>query len=171
MRYNKIRKMDISNGPGIRVSLFTQGCNFHCKDCFNSITWDLNGGQEFTDTEIELLINLCNYSNIEGLSILGGEPLLKENYAMLLKLVCQFKMKYNNKTIWLWTGNIMEQLLTSDDLVLKEIFKYIDVIVDGPFINVKKDITLKYRGSSNQRIIDMKETLKHNKVVLYKGVK
>lgn len=152
MRYNKIRKMDISNGPGVRVSLFVQGCTFNCKGCFNQETHDFNGGKEFTDEVIEHIIDLCRNDNIEGLSILGGEPLHPKNIEGVTKLAKIFKEKIPNKTLWIWTGYLFDK-----DLQGKEILNYADVIVDGQFVEDLKDPTLEWRGSSNQRVIDVKK--------------
>ena len=162
MRYNTIRKMDISNGPGVRVSVFFQGCTFHCKNCFNPDTWDFNGGKEFTDEIIDHILELCSPSHITGLSILGGEPLHPKNVHGTIQLAKSFKERYPKKTIWCWTGFKFE------DIKNKEIFDYVDILVDGQFMQDKYDSTLKYRGSSNQRVIDIKKTLKNNKIALYK---
>ena len=162
MRYNKIRKMDISNGEGVRVSIFFQGCSFHCKNCFNQETWDFNGGLEFTDEVIDEIINLCREDYISGLSILGGEAMHPKNIDGTLKLCKRFKEVYPNKTIWAWTGYLFNEYLMD-----KEVSKYIDVLIDGQFIEEKKDPRLKWRGSSNQRVIDVQKSLKNKKVVLY----
>ncbi len=162
MRYNKIRKMDISNGPGVRVSIFFQGCAFHCPGCFNSETWDFNGGKEFTDETIERVLTLCASDVISGLSILGGEPMHPNNLEGTLSLCKAFKKKYPNKTIWAWSGYLFDEYLKD-----KEIVNYLDVLVDGQF---KKDLSsplLKYKGSSNQRVIDVKKSLESKKIVLY----
>lgn len=148
MRYNLIRKMDISNGEGVRVSIFVQGCHFHCKGCFNSVTWDFNGGKEFTQKTIDTILDLCKEDYIDGLSVLGGEPLTDENLDGVIELCRQFKAKFPTKTIWLWTGYIMEELTDAQ----KEVFKFIDVLIDGRFILEQKDPTLQWRGSRNQRI-------------------
>jgi anaerobic ribonucleoside-triphosphate reductase activating protein len=161
MRYNKIRKMDISNGPGIRVSIFMQGCTFHCKNCFNKETWDFKSGKEFTDDTINRIIELCNNKNIQGLSILGGEPLHPWNIKGTTKLAKTFKEKYPDKNLWIWSGFLFEQLKD------KDIFKYVDVLVDGQYKDELHNPTLKYCGSSNQRVIDIKETLKNKEITLY----
>ena len=109
MRYNKIRKMDISNGPGIRVSIFMQGCAFHCKNCFNSETWPFDGGEEFTEEVINKVLELCNSSHIAGLSILGGEPMHPKNIEGTTKLAKAFKEKYPDKTLWIWSGFLFEK--------------------------------------------------------------
>ena len=162
MHYNKIRKMDISNGPGVRVSIFFQGCQFHCKGCFNEETWDFNGGKEFNLDVINHVIELCNNDYIEGLSILGGEPLNPVNIEGTTLLAKTFKEKYPNKTIWLWSGYIFEDYIKD-----KEIVNYLDVIVDGQFKIDLSSPLLKYKGSSNQRVIDVKKSVKNNKIILY----
>jgi anaerobic ribonucleoside-triphosphate reductase activating protein len=159
MQYNKIRKMDISNGPGVRVSIFMQGCVFNCKNCFNPETHDFNGGKEFTSETIDRVLELCNKEYIEGLSILGGEAMHPKNIEGTMKLAQAFKKKYPSKTIWAWTGYLFE------DLKDKEVLKYIDVLVDGRFIEEEKNPMLHFRGSKNQRIIDVKKSLKTNKIV------
>ena len=162
MRYNVIRKMDISNGPGVRVSVFMQGCAFHCKNCFNPETWDFEGGQEFTDETIKEVLDLCNQSHIKGLSILGGEPMHPKNIEATTKLAKTFKQKYPEKTIWVWSGFLFDK-----DLKDKEVLKYIDVLVDGQYMDDLHDFTLKWRGSSNQRVIDVQKSLAQNEVVLF----
>lgn len=162
MKYAQIRRMDISNGEGIRVSLFVQGCNFHCKGCFNPETWDWNGGKEFTQKEFDLLMNLCNKPYIQGLSLLGGECLDPKNIDVVTQIAKRFKELYSQKDLWLWTGYTFEDYVKD-----KEITKYVDVIVDGRFIDKLKDFNLKFKGSANQRIINVQESLKQNKVVLW----
>ncbi len=161
MRYNKIRKMDISNGPGVRVSIFMQGCTFKCKGCFNPETHDFMGGHEFTDETIKRVLDLCENSYIKGLSILGGEPLHPKNIEGTTKLACEFKKRYPDKTLWIWTGFLMDR-----DLMDKEILKYIDVLVDGQYMCDLYSPILKFRGSSNQRIIDVNKSLKKKEIVL-----
>lgn len=162
MRYNKIRKMDISNGPGIRVSIFMQGCAFHCKNCFNSETWPFDGGQEFNNDVINKVLDLCNSLHIVGLSILGGEPMHPKNIEGTTRLAKAFKEKYPDKTLWVWSGFLFDK-----DLKDKEVLKYIDVLVDGQYKDELHDFRLKWRGSSNQRVIDVKKSLKKDEVVLY----
>ena len=162
MRYNKIRKMDIANGPGIRVSVFFQGCAFHCKNCFNPETWDFDAGLEFGDEQIEEIINLAKEDHIAGLSILGGEPMHPKNIEATTKLAKRFKEVYPNKTIWSWSGFLFDEYIKKHEVV-----NYIDVIVDGQFVDELRNPNLKWRGSSNQRVIDVKKSLKQNKVVLY----
>ena len=166
MRYNKIRKMDISNGEGVRVSLFVQGCAFHCKGCFNPEAWSFEAGKEFTSQTLKTLLDLCLKDTVKGLSILGGEPLNEENFIGVLEIVKEFrnKEKLKNKDIWLWTGYEIEDILSSEKK--KEILKYLDYVVCGQFIEEEKNLKLKWAGSNNQRWIDVKSTLKENKVIL-----
>ena len=161
MKYNKIRKMDIANGPGVRVSVFLQGCSFHCKNCFNPETWDFDEGLEFTDEVIEEIIELCGKKHIQGLSILGGEPMHPKNIKGTIKLAKRFKEVYPDKNIWSWSGFLFDQIKD------KEIFDYLDVLVDGQYIDELHDPTLKWRGSSNQRVIDVQKTIKKGDIVLY----
>lgn len=158
MNYNRIRKMDISDGPGIRVSIFMQGCEFHCKNCFNPETWDFKKGKKFTNETIEKILELASKDYIQGLSILGGEPMHPQNEENTLKLAKAFKEKYPNKDIWMWSGFLYE------DIKDKEVFKYIDVLIDGQYKDELHDFRLKYRGSSNQRVIDIKKSRKHSKI-------
>ena len=162
MRYNKIRKMDISNGPGIRVSIFMQGCAFHCKNCFNSETWPFDGGEEFNDDVINKVLDLCNSPHIVGLSVLGGEPMHPKNIEGTTKLAKAFKSKYPDKTLWIWSGFLFDK-----DLKDKEVLNYVDVLVDGQYKDELHDFRLKWRGSSNQRVIDVQKSLKKNEIVLH----
>lgn len=160
MRYNKIRKMDISNGPGVRVSIFMQGCSFHCKGCFNPETWDFNSGKEFTDETIDRVLELAGKDYIVGLSILGGEALHPNNIEGTTKLAKMFKEKYPEKNLWVWTGFLFEGLRD------KEIMKYVDILIDGQFKMDLFDPRLKWKGSSNQRVIDVQKSLDSDKIVL-----
>lgn len=161
MNYNKIRKMDISNGEGVRIALFVQGCSFHCKNCFNQETWDFAGGKPYTEDTTKRILELCSLEYIAGLSILGGEPLHPTNIETVTKLAFEFKKTFPNKTLWVWTG------FNYDSIKGKEIFNYIDVLVDGQYVDELHNYALKWRGSANQRVIDMKKTLASNEVVLY----
>ena len=163
MKYNLIRKMDISNGEGVRVSVFFQGCSFHCKNCFNPETWDFESGKEFNDDVINHILDLCSEEYIVGLSILGGEAMHPFNIKGSTKLAKEFKKKYSDKNIWLWSGFLFENLKD------KEIMNYIDVLVDGQYVDELNDPTLKWCGSSNQRVIDVKKSLKNNKIEIYKS--
>ena len=154
--------MDISNGPGVRISIFMQGCSFHCENCFNPETHDFKGGKPFTKETIDEVLTLCEPSYIKGLSILGGEPLHPQNIEGTTDLAKQFKAKYPHKSLWIWTGFLYDR-----DLKDKEILQYIDVLVDGQFVFAKKNPNLKWKGSENQRVIDIQKSLKKKKIVLY----
>lgn len=161
MRYNKIRKMDIADGPGVRVSIFMQGCAFNCKNCFNPETHDFTGGKEFTQNTIDTVLKLCNNDNIEGLSILGGEPMHPKNIDGTKELAKAFKEKYPEKNVWVWSGYTFDK-----DLKDKEVLKYVDVLVDGQYVEELHNPMLKWKGSSNQRVIDVQKSLKENKIIL-----
>ena len=162
MRYNKIRKMDISNGPGVRISIFMQGCTFNCKECFNPETHSFEGGKEFTDETIDRVIELCQNENINGLSILGGEPLHPKNIEGTTKLVKTFKEKIPNKDVWIWSGFSYD-----GELKDKEVLKYTDVLVDGRYVDELRNPTLKWRGSENQRVIDVQKSLNNSEIIYY----
>lgn len=161
MRYNLIRKMDIADGPGVRVSIFMQGCQFHCKNCFNPETWDFNGGKEFNDEVIEKVLQLCKKDHIKGLSILGGEPMNPVNREGTTRLAKKFKENFPDKNLWMWTG------FKYEDLKDEEVFKYVDVLVDGQYKDELHDPTLKWKGSANQRVIDIKKSRENNEIVIF----
>ena len=162
MRYNIIRKMDIANGPGVRVSIFMQGCEFKCKNCFNPETHDFDDGKEFTDETIDKVLNAAEEDYIVGLSILGGEPMHPKNIEGTEKLAKAFKEKYPEKNIWVWSGFTYENYLSK-----QKALEYIDVIVDGQFKDELHSPILNWRGSTNQRVIDVKKSKKQNEIVLY----
>lgn len=161
MRFAQIRKEDISNGPGIRVSLFVQGCNRHCDGCFNPETWDYDKGQIFNRRIQELFLDLGKEKKITGFSLLGGEPLDQDE--RMLELIKKIKERYPDKTIWMWTGHTYEDLTDKQ----MEIVKLIDVLVDGPFIISQKCPGKRFRGSMNQRIIDIKKTLESGTITIH----
>lgn len=163
MRYNKIRKMDISNGPGVRVSIFMQGCAFNCKNCFNPETHDFRGGKEFNGDTINHILDLCSNENVEGLSILGGEPMHPNNIEGTTKLVKAFKEKYPNKNVWAWSGYKFDT-----DLKDKEVMNYVDVLVDGQYVDEQHNPGLDWKGSENQRVIDVQKSLKNHDVEIFK---
>lgn len=179
MKYASIRELDISNGEGIGISLFVQGCSFHCKGCFNQDTWDFNGGNEWTKEVENKFLDLASRPYIKRISILGGEPLDNKNVEDLCSLINKIKFIFPDKAIWLFTGFKWNQILypiVTDDFNLergkiincrRQIAETCDVVVDGQFEEDKRDLTLKFRGSTNQRVIDVQESLKQNKVVLY----
>ena len=146
---------------GVHFIVRTVLITFHCKNCFNKETWDFNGGEEFTDEVIEKILELCGKNHITGLSILGGEPMHPKNIKGTIKLAKAFKEKYPDKNIWSWTGFLYENICD------KEIFEYLDVLVDGQFDEELRDPRLKWRGSSNQRVIDIKKSQKKGEVVLF----
>ena len=167
MKYAKIKKHDVANGPGIRVSIFVSGCNHHCKGCFNEEAWDFNYGNNFTEDTINEIIESLKPDYISGLSLLGGEPFEYVNQQGLLPLLKKVKEIYPNKTIWAYSGFTYDELLKMKYEETKEILNIIDVLVDGKFVDDFKDPMLYFRGSSNQRVIDMNETRKNNKIVLH----
>lgn len=175
MHYGEIKKTDIANGIGVRVSLFVSGCTLHCKNCFNSDTWDFSYGKPFTKETEEEIFKALAPSYIAGFSLLGGEPFEPSNQRALLPFLKRLKAEYPQKTIWCYTGSVLERDLLSEtgrnhcESTL-DMLRQMDVLVDGPFIEEQKNISLRFRGSENQRIIDMKETLKQGTVVLWSEV-
>ncbi len=183
MRYAQIRSMDISNGEGVGVSLFVQGCPFHCKNCFNSDTWDFNGGKEWTEEIKDKFMELINRPYIKRVSFLGGECLAEQNLDEVLKLVQEIRISFPEKSIWLYTGFRIEDIVTRkqyediweipndpSNIWSKRwdiISNYVNVLVDGEYIDKQKDLSLKWRGSKNQRVIDMNQTCIQNKIILY----
>ena len=165
MNYAKITKYDIANGDGVRVVLWVSGCDHCCDECQNPETWDSNYGNKFTNDTVNEILNSLNHDYISGLTLSGGDPLKKENIPELTRLVKLAKEKFPQKDIWCWTGYEYEEVMNRSDT--QEIIKYIDVLVDGEYIKSQHDITLKWRGSRNQRVIDLKETLRDGLVKLY----
>lgn len=185
MRFASMRNLDISNGEGVGVSLFVQGCDRHCFNCFNPDTWDFNGGKEWTEGTKNKFIKLIDRPYINRISVLGGEPLAEQNLDEVLSLIKEIRISLPDKTIWLYTGfrwnYIMNyQPVETDDFDYieesyndglmekrKRIISLCDVVIDGEYIDEQKDLTLKWRGSKNQRVIDVKQSLAQNKMVLY----
>lgn len=198
MRYASIRELDISNGEGVGVALFVQGCHFHCYNCFNTETLDFNGGKEWTEETKNKFITLIDRPYINRISILGGEPLAERNLDEVLSLIKEIRISYPEKSIWLYTGyhvfinypeshiqhkvilstrpNASTNIIYDDELFFKkkeedrkrsEIISLCDVLVDGRYIDEQRDLTLAYRGSKNQRVIDVQKTLAQNKIILY----
>ncbi len=172
MHYGSIKTHDIANGPGVRVSLFVSGCRNACKGCFQEETWDFNYGSEYTQETENQILSALYPSYIQGITLLGGEPFETENQTSLLQLVKRIRQELPSKNIWCYTGCTLENELSIGGRcycdVTEELLSMIDVLVDGRFILELADITLKFRGSSNQRLIDMKETKKKGTVVLWK---
>ena len=165
MNYSEIKTCDIANGSGVRTSLFVSGCRHHCKGCFNPDTWDFNYGKPFTGEVMEKILKACEPDYISGLTLLGGEPMEMENQRGLIELFREFKARYPQKNIWVYTGYTLERDLLSEGgrarcELTDEILSLTDVMVDGEFILEKKDITLEFRGSTNQRILNLREAIR-----------
>lgn len=173
MYYGEIKKCDIANGEGVRVSLFVSGCTHHCPGCFNEATWDFHYGKEFTEETEKELLDALEPSYINGLSLLGGEPFEPENQKALVLFLRKVKERYPGKNIWCYSGYLYDSQLLSESRArceyTDEMLSMIDVLVDGRFVESLKDITLVFRGSSNQRIIDVKKSLESGDVVLWES--
>lgn len=171
MNYATIKKHDIANGPGVRVSLFVSGCSHHCPGCFNPETWDFNYGQAFDSDVINEVLQAIEPSYIHGFSLLGGEPFEYKNQLGILPLLKEIKTKFPNKDIWCYTGYDFEKDILGKMVdtwpETKEMLSYIDILVDGEFVEAKKDLSLRFRGSSNQRIIDVPKSLDEGRVILW----
>lgn len=171
MYYSEVKECDIANGPGVRVTIFVSGCTHHCKGCFNEMTWDFRYGREFTEDDIDKIMKLLEPSYIAGLTLLGGEPMEYPNQQGLLPLLRKVKGAYPDKTVWCYTGYLYEKDILENFCgkweETNEMLSYLDVIVDGEFVEEQKDISLRFRGSSNQRIIDVKKSREMGKIVLW----
>ncbi len=171
MHYADIKQFDIANGPGIRISLFVSGCNHHCKGCFNEVAWDFNYGTIFTEETITTIIKYLDSPHIAGLTLLGGEPMEPVNQKELLPLVKRVKETYPDKTIWCYTGFLFDkdiiEVMVDKVPQTKELLSYFDVIVDGKFVEELKNVNLRFKGSSNQRTILVKESLESGNIVLW----
>ena len=170
MNYATIKKRDIANGVGVRVSLFVSGCTHHCKNCFNKETWDFSYGEKFTEETEKLILEYLEPDFVNGLSLLGGEPFEIENQEALTLFLRKVKARFPNKDIWCYTGYLFDKHLLSVSRArgkfTDEMLSYIDVLVDGPYIEEQKDISLQFRGSKNQRVIDVKRSLSSGDIVL-----
>lgn len=177
MYYGAIKKNDIANGEGIRTTLFVSGCRNKCKNCFNPETWSFTYGEPFTDEVAEQILDTFRSPFVAGLTILGGEPMEPENQRELLPLVREFKRRYPNKTLWVYTGNLYEELTAGVGNHIKctidtaELLSYVDILVDGRYEEEKKSLGIRFRGSSNQRIIDMNKTRESGKIIIWDGCK
>ena len=168
MNYATIKNCDIANGPGVRVSLFVSGCTHRCKGCFNEEAWDFNFGQPFTEDTIQEILDMLRPSYIRGLTLLGGEPFEPENQADIVALLRKIKAELPEKGIWAFSGYLFDRDILSGRLGdTREYLSYLDVLVDGPFVESKKNLSLRFRGSENQRIIDVPASLKAGTVVLW----
>ncbi|MBE6916824.1 MAG: anaerobic ribonucleoside-triphosphate reductase activating protein [Ruminococcaceae bacterium] len=170
MHYATIKNCDIANGPGVRVSLFVSGCTHHCKGCFNEVAWDFEYGEPFTQATIDSILEMLKPDYIKGITILGGEPFEPQNQGAVAELLREMKKQYPAKSIWAYSGYLFEKINSGtlgDCAVTQELLSYLDVLVDGPFIEEKKNLNLRFRGSENQRLIDVPASLREKKVVLW----
>jgi anaerobic ribonucleoside-triphosphate reductase activating protein len=174
MNYAEIKTNDIANGEGVRTSLFVSGCRHRCRNCFNGVAWDFGYGELFTEATMTEIFNSVNHDWINGISLLGGEPFEPENQKVLVPFLVLFREKFPDKNVWCYTGFTIEQILGKSEPqsravtpVSNEMLSLIDVLVDGPYVESLHDISLKFKGSSNQRIIDVKKTLERKKIILY----
>lgn len=171
MNYATIKNCDIANGPGVRVSLFVSGCTHRCKGCFNEVAWDFNYGEPFTQNTIDTILDMLAPAHIRGLTLLGGEPFEPQNQSAIVELLRQVKEKYPQKSIWAFSGYLFDKDILSGRLapweITQEYLSYLDVLVDGPFVESKKNLSLRFRGSENQRLIDVPASLAAGEVVLW----
>jgi len=166
MNYANLKSHDIANGPGVRVSLFVSGCTHRCKGCFNEEAWDFDYGKPFDRAVMEQILDLLQPGYIRGITYLGGEPLDPRNQPGLLELSRLIRARYPDKSIWCFTGYVWEHLPRVEG-VTDELLSLCEVLVDGPFVEEKKNLSLRFRGSENQRLIDVKKSLEENEVVLW----
>lgn len=170
MNYAAIKNCDIANGPGVRVSLFVSGCTHHCPGCFNEVAWDFDYGDPFTQETIDSILDMLAPDYIRGLTLLGGEPFEPENQGAVTELLRQVHEKYPQKSIWAFSGYLFEKITSGtlgDWNITKQMLSYLDVLVDGPFIEAKKNLALRFRGSENQRLIDVPKTLASGQIILW----
>ena len=168
MNYAEIKNCDIANGPGVRVSLFVSGCTHRCPGCFNEIAWDFAYGKPFTQETIDKILSMLKPSHIRGLTLLCGEPFEPENQGGIVELLRQVKAQMPEKSIWAFTGYLFDRDILSGRLGdTAEYLSYLDVLVDGPFVEAKKNLSLRFRGSENQRLIDVKKSLAAGEVILW----
>ena len=171
MNYATIKNCDIANGPGVRVSLFVSGCTHRCPGCFNEVAWDFGYGEPFTEDTVEMIIKMMEPAHIKGLTLLGGEPFEPQNQPAVVELLRRVKAVYPEKSIWAFSGYLFDKDILAWRLgpreITEEYLGYLDVLVDGPFILAKKNLSLRFRGSENQRLIDVPESLRRGEVVLW----
>ncbi len=173
MNYAAIKPFDVANGPGVRVSLFVSGCTHRCEGCFNEEAWDFSFGEPFTEKEEERILEALKPDHIKGFSLLGGEPFEPVNQKVLCGLLEKIKQTYPEKDIWCYTGYTLEADLLSgrlcDESITRRMLENIDILVDGKFVLALKNLRLRFKGSENQRIIDLQKTLKENRIILWEG--
>lgn len=171
MNYATIKNCDIANGPGVRVSLFVSGCTHHCKGCFNEVAWDFDYGEPFTQATIDSILDMLRPDFVKGITLLGGEPFEPQNQPALVDLLRQIRAKYPQKSVWAFSGYLFDKDILpgklGDPEITREFLSYVDVLVDGRFVEEKKDLTLRFRGSSNQRLINVPESLEKGGIVLW----
>ena len=168
MNYATIKNCDIANGPGVRVSLFVSGCTHRCPGCFNEIAWDFDYGTPFTEETVESIVNMLRPAHIRGLTLLGGEPFEPQNQSAIVALLRRVKQELPEKSIWAFSGYLFDKDILSGRLGdTSEYLSYLDVLVDGPFLESKKNLSLRFRGSENQRLIDVKKSLAAGEVILW----
>lgn len=168
MNYATIKNCDIANGPGVRVSLFVSGCTHRCKGCFNEVAWDFDYGEPFTQNTIDRIVEMLRPSYIRGLTLLGGEPFEPQNQEAVVTLLRQIKRELPEKSIWAFSGYLFDKDILSGRLGnTDEYLSYLDVLVDGPFVEAKKNLSLRFRGSENQRLIDVQASLTAGEIVLW----
>lgn len=171
MNYATIKPRDVANGPGVRVSLFVSGCTHHCKGCFNEVAWDFDYGTPFTQETVDEIMHHLAPPFVKGITLLGGEPFEPQNQKPILDLLRQIKEKFPEKSIWAYSGYLLDRDLLAgrvgDPAITHEYLSYLDVLVDGPFVESKKNLNLRFRGSENQRLIDMKKTLAADRIILW----
>lgn len=171
MNYATIKNCDIANGPGVRVSLFVSGCTHHCKGCFNEVAWDFDYGQPFTRKVEDEILNMLRPDYIKGLTLLGGEPFEPQNQPTLVAFLRRVRQTYPQKSVWAFSGYLFDRDILpgrlGDPAVTREFLQYLDVLVDGPFIEAKKNLSLRFRGSSNQRIIHVPSSLEKGEIILW----
>jgi anaerobic ribonucleoside-triphosphate reductase activating protein len=171
MNYATIKNCDIANGPGVRVSLFVSGCTHRCPGCFNEVAWDFNYGTPFTQQTIDEILEMMKPSHIKGLTLLGGEPFEPQNQGPIVELLRQVKAAYPEKSVWAFSGYLFDKDILAWKLgpreITEEYLSYLDVLVDGPFVMAKKNLSLRFRGSENQRLIDVPASLAQGEIVLW----
>ena len=167
MNYATIKNCDIANGPGVRVSLFVSGCTHHCPGCFNQVAWDFDYGAPFTEETIQTILSMLRPDYIRGLTLLGGEPFEPQNQPAIVELLRRIKAELPAKSIWAFSGYLYEDIVSGKLGDTREYLRYLDVLVDGPFVQAKKNLSLRFRGSENQRLIDIPKTLAAGTVTLW----